>query len=334
MLRKNLKSGIKVAKTWFGKKYPIKVNYVTTYLCNFKCKYCNVKALSEKEMDTSKALKMIDALHKLGMEQITFIGGEPLLREDIGKLVSHTKKKNALTMVSTNGSLLKHRINDLKDLDVIAMCLNGPEEVHDRIRGRGSYDKVIEAIDIAKKNRINVILNCIIYGNNKENIDFVLNLAEEKGVLVDFQTVFKSSLSNADGKIINKLKINENEIKEIFKYILKKKKHRKNIINSVPCLKQIAKYGYFKINKCSVFKRSCAISPSGIVGNCYKHLYKEKSSNGTVIGWKKAFNNIKKPSCTKCEDGCYIEDNLLFSLNLSSIMNLLKVSKKAFENER
>ena len=86
MLRKNLKSGIKVAKTWFGKKYPIKVNYVTTYLCNFKCKYCNVKALSEKEMDTSKALKMIDALHKLGMEQITFIGGEPLLREDIGKL--------------------------------------------------------------------------------------------------------------------------------------------------------------------------------------------------------------------------------------------------------
>ncbi|MFH1642957.1 MAG: radical SAM protein [Nanoarchaeota archaeon] len=330
LLKKNIKSGIKVILSLFGKKYPIKVNFITTYKCNYECKYCNVKSLTEREMNTSEIKKMIDELHKVGMEQITFIGGEPLIRKDIGKLISYAKKKDILTLISTNGSLLKHRIKELKDLDVVALCLNGPKKVHDKIRGMGSYDEVIEAIDNAKKNNLNIILNCILYNKNKENIEHVLELAKEKSILVDFQTVFKSSLSNANNKQISYLKIKRKDIKEIFNYILKNKKQGNNIINSTPYLKQMAKYGNFSVNKCNVFKRSCAVSPSGIVGNCYKYL-QNKNNNGNTIGWENAFYNIKKPFCEKCEDGCYIEDNLLFSLNISSIMNLFKIGKKAFE---
>jgi len=330
IIKKNIYSGLKVVASLIGKRYPIKVNFIMTYACNYNCKYCDVKSLQERQMNTLEIFGMIDTFRKLGMEQITFIGGEPLLRNDIGDIISYARKKGVLTLVSTNGSLIEEKINDLEGLDIMAICLNGPKEVHDKIRGKGSYDDVIKSIGIAKKKNIKVILNSIIYYTNKEYIDFILNFADKNKVMVDFQAIFKSSLSNAGEIAINKLKLKRDDIKEIFSYIQKKKKKSKVIINSMPYLDQMAKKGYFSVRRCSVFGKSCAVSPSGIVGNCYNNLYNNKHNNGNKKGWEIAFNNIEKPNCKICEDGCYIEDNLLFSFNPRAILNLLKVGKKAF----
>lgn len=68
---------------------------------------------------------------------IAFSGGEPLLYKDCVSLVRHIKARRLPCIVLTNGVLLGRHAEGLVEsgLDAIAVSLDGPEAVHDEIRG-------------------------------------------------------------------------------------------------------------------------------------------------------------------------------------------------------
>lgn len=85
-----------------------KVTFLVTNKCNFKCKHCFVVAGScmKGEMSHEEKFKAIDNLKKLGVNKITFSGGEPLVEKDIFEYVKHTKNNNLNVGFLTNGLLL------------------------------------------------------------------------------------------------------------------------------------------------------------------------------------------------------------------------------------
>ena len=77
-------------------------------------------------------------------------GGEPFLRKDLAKIVAAFDCR--IVQIPSNGSLPNQmieqilRMKEIEDRDVvISLSLDGPREVHDKIRGKaGSYDQVWE----------------------------------------------------------------------------------------------------------------------------------------------------------------------------------------------
>ena len=84
---------------------------------------------------------------------ISLFGGEPLLYPDILPLVQDIKRRGLTCTVITNGGRLEAYARDFVEagIDSIAVSIDGPPDVHNRIRGKSdAYDKVaagVRAVD-------------------------------------------------------------------------------------------------------------------------------------------------------------------------------------------
>lgn len=124
--------------------YPAAMINITNR-CTLRCRHCfvfrdgNPNDPSE-EMETETMLARIAQLQtRHSIETMLWMGGEPLLRPDV--LVEGTKlfRQNTIT---TNGTL------DLIDLpgSLYVVSIDGPPEVNDAVRGKGSFDKVMKTL--------------------------------------------------------------------------------------------------------------------------------------------------------------------------------------------
>lgn len=163
------------------------VELAVTYDCNLRCDKCfALKWLNEEDkrdfMTIDEIKEMWDQAYKLGAVHVNITGGEPLMRRDIVEVVKALKPKRTLVSLVTTGIFLtEEKARELKKagLNTFQISLDSaiPSE-HDQYRGyKGSYDKVFNAVKIAKKVGINVILSTVITHQNVKT-DAIPNLLE------------------------------------------------------------------------------------------------------------------------------------------------------------
>lgn len=153
---------------FFAKRPPNDVNLYLTFECNLSCKMCpyfgecgmfaDKKPIpgAEPQLEIETYSKLANDLKK----NPTFYylsGGEPLLyRHGTANLIKELKKNNAMVALNTNGTLLAEQAEDLTiaGLDLLILSIDGPEEIHDRIRGtKGTFRKAVEGLKMMKSVR-------------------------------------------------------------------------------------------------------------------------------------------------------------------------------------
>lgn len=132
--------------------------WTATNRCNLNCKFCFGKE-DKKELNTTKAKRLINRLKNQGIKYFIFSGGEPLLRRDIFMLVEYAKKLGMKTILHTNGILVNKK--NAKKLsahfDAINLPIDGACEKTNALIGRGSLKHTLEVLDIlAKKCEIRI----------------------------------------------------------------------------------------------------------------------------------------------------------------------------------
>ncbi|MEJ2241594.1 MAG: radical SAM protein [Candidatus Bathyarchaeota archaeon] len=191
-----MKTGQIVAKTLSAfvkfkvkKSIPLFASYNVTGRCNMRCIFCNWWKNEIPELSTKKALEAIDTVCGLGVPFFDLSGGEPLLRKDLATLAKRATDHGCLVSMNTNGTLLNEkRIKELTNvLDMVVVSLDGPKEVHDKIRGvSGTFDRAINAIKLLKENGMKVGVNSVV---TPWNIDFLPKFIEELHEIVDFAQI-------------------------------------------------------------------------------------------------------------------------------------------------
>ncbi|MEK6528804.1 MAG: PqqD family peptide modification chaperone [Nitrospirota bacterium] len=126
-----------------------------TLACNLRCKHCLVNAGTElKDELTAKEIKnLVDEAIELGTNRFYITGGEPFIKDDIFELIRYiTLEKDRELIIQTNATLFDDKkILLLKELKtpklIIQVSLEGPNsEIHDKLRGKGSFDRAVEGI--------------------------------------------------------------------------------------------------------------------------------------------------------------------------------------------
>jgi GTP 3',8-cyclase len=150
--------------------------------CNYRCSYCmpldRYEWIDRKEILTFEEIARLATLFVgLGVEKIRLTGGEPLVRQNLDRLVGKLSAIQGLKdlCLTTNGALLGEKIQSLKlaGLQRINVSLDSldPDKFR-QITKRGDLDKVLEGIFAAKSHGLNPIkLNAVIErGVNDEDI--------------------------------------------------------------------------------------------------------------------------------------------------------------------
>ncbi len=135
------------------RRVPFSTYFAVTDRCPFKCPHCSYGSHMAGHMDTKQALEAIEQIKSIGTITIGFTGGEPLLREDIAKLVEATGDTNCI-MFSTGHRLTKGLAENLNKYGLSCLTIgleSDNSEDHDTIRGvRGSFDEGIKAIELSQ----------------------------------------------------------------------------------------------------------------------------------------------------------------------------------------
>lgn len=192
-----------------------------TSKCNMACEFC-FGPEKQKELSTQGALKKIEQFKKQGSTSLVFTGGEPLLRNDIVKLVKYAKQQNLYTILHTNGLLLKKELLDkLEDwLDQINLPLDGySEATHSLMRQKGHFQRVINCLDLLKNRKIRVIISTVV---TKINKDFIPKINKVIPKDVYKWRIFQFSPLGRAARVADKYGISDDEFERIASQIKNK----------------------------------------------------------------------------------------------------------------
>ncbi len=115
----NIKSAVKILYNLLVRKAPFDAQVIVTRRCNLRCGYCSEFDQTSPLVPREELERRIDALHRLGVVHITFLGGEPLLHPDIAALVRYAHRRSPIVSMTTNGKLLTRRL--IEDLNAAGL---------------------------------------------------------------------------------------------------------------------------------------------------------------------------------------------------------------------
>jgi MoaA/NifB/PqqE/SkfB family radical SAM enzyme len=155
---------------------PTFVQLRVTNLCNLRCKMCGQwgdtgiyradgfsASATDGEKERQRIFELIGARRQLeladyvrlldeiapGKPIISLFGGEPFLYPDVIPLIREIKARDLTCTIITNGGRLAPHARELVEIgiDSVAVSIDGPPEVHNRIRGqKDSFEKAAAGV--------------------------------------------------------------------------------------------------------------------------------------------------------------------------------------------
>lgn len=152
--------------------------------CNLRCKGCYAGDYSKKDgMSFDLMNRIITEAKELGIHFITISGGEPFLWPHLFDILN-----NHLDMafqIYTNGTFIDARVaNKLAEVGnaVPAISIEGAEEDTDRRRGKGVYQKIMNAMDNLNKKGVIFGFSATVGKYNVDDLtseDFINKMIEK-----------------------------------------------------------------------------------------------------------------------------------------------------------
>ncbi len=279
---------------------PHNIEFEITTACNYGCLhcYCNAGKKSVVELTTEEIKNVIDQLIEAEAELLDIVGGEPLLREDIFEILYYGRSRGLKMLMNTNASLASRElVKKLKEVVpdlLVGVSLDGPTpEVHEFVRGKGTFEKTMNGINNFLNAGFDVTLLFVVNRENYKYIDDMINLAEKLGtnLYVDrFVPVGR-------GKIFKDRLL---PTREMVEYVAEKLKAYKGNVEL-----------YIEENilgeECTAGRTHASILVDGNVVPCGHFRYNPEFYMGNVrnerfkVIWEKYNNQILLPNvCAKC----------------------------------
>ena len=147
-----------------------------TLACCFSCKYCGSSGGTARpdELSTEECLVIADQLSGLGCRRVSLIGGEVFMRSDWDAIVSRLTSKGIRVAIITNGFLFTpHLLKRIKAVNIesVAISLDGPEDIHDKYRQAGSYQRAKSAMQALTAAGIPVSLISTLNHENVQHLN-------------------------------------------------------------------------------------------------------------------------------------------------------------------
>jgi MoaA/NifB/PqqE/SkfB family radical SAM enzyme len=187
---------------------PDVVQIPLTNRCNLKCRMCSIPQGKKGELSREEIFDLIKQAGAWGIREAILTGGEPFLREDLFEICDYSRSQGIRSVVTTNGTAITSEMARQAvscGLGHLHFSLDGLEESHDLMRGKGSFRKSIEAIKLFEGLRRrqdrgpSLGVACTVMDHNLEDLPGLLEYADSLGVdVINFQPLLKDNTNTPD----------------------------------------------------------------------------------------------------------------------------------------
>ena len=178
-----------------------------TNRCNLSCKHCfddrHNKDGENLAIDIIE--KIVKDAKNLSIDHISFTGGEPTIHPEFMKIVKVVSEAGLKFGFVTNGlsftAIYEELLAYCSMISSITFSLDGANKItHEKIRGKGTYHRVMKAISICVVKDIPFTINTVILSYNRNELDDIAKLAMKLGSLgLRFGHHIATPMSKSDG---------------------------------------------------------------------------------------------------------------------------------------
>lgn len=183
---------------------PDQVHLSVTDRCFLPCAHCDIWRNKTPDLPEATWLDVLDQLGGwLGKASVNFVGGEPLLRRDLERLMARATTLGFTVSFNTNGWLLDDRRADAlaeAGAGIAYLSMDGfRAETVDRSRGRaGTHARLIEVCDrLDKRPNPRVVIACILHAENAAEVPDLLAWVKDRGYELVVQPLYQNFGNNA-----------------------------------------------------------------------------------------------------------------------------------------
>jgi len=250
------------------------VQWHLTERCNLKCSHCYQSGFAGEELSRAEIVSVIDEIVEMlqawqkayGLDflpSFNVTGGEPFLRRDLFDILGEMHAKDFATYLLTNGTLVdEERAAVLAEMGVkgVQVSIEGPPEIHDSIRGAGSFEASRRGVSHLLAAGLKVTLNATLSKINADRFDEMINIAGELGVQ---RLGFSRLVPSGRGLGLLDQMIEPERLREIYRDIFAHPVEGLEIVTGDPVASQML--GGAKIDDCGPIAASgCAAGVSGL----------------------------------------------------------------------
>ncbi|MCP5060199.1 MAG: radical SAM protein [bacterium] len=177
-----------------------------TNRCNLSCGHCfSGRHGGRDDLSVELLERILEEARPLGFDVVSFTGGEPTIHREFGRVIELTCSAGYRFGCVSNGAhfsrtlqaLLAHRDR----LDTVTFSVDGATEAtHDRLRGAGSFRRVMQAISTCFMRDIPFSMNMAVTAHNQHELERMVECATRLGSRgVRFGHLMPSPLTTAKG---------------------------------------------------------------------------------------------------------------------------------------
>lgn len=316
-----------------------------TNRCNSRCIMCQIPQIQDNgEMTTEELKELISDAKNIHPNSIVFSGGEPLLRKDLFELISFANQYKINTCLTSNGTLVDDKIAkrlSASGIGVVNISIEGPQDIHDSLRDRGSFTKAIQALENLSRYKIETTIATVVCKQNYNFLPYIMELAHQFGVTtVKFQPFSEIFLiKKEERKNFFTSQNTLEEIKQSIEEVIELSKEYKIATNPANYLYSIPVYlcglwQEYSHNSCSALWGSCPISAEGDVHLCWvlsdRILGNVKKTKLSKIWNSDEHNRLRqlaiREGCSGCLMSCYD-----YNFGKYGLRQLLSLKAKKFK---
>lgn len=170
--------------------------------CNLSCKHCYQGESKTNDLELSKFDRVVNEFEEMGGLRLIVSGGEPLLHPQFGEINQLMRERAFRSILLTNGILIDEDFASNNNFNEVQVSLDGTEEGHDYLRGRGSFVKTTEALKLLQEKDIPISIASMVHA---KNLDEFANLAK---LVSDLDAVSWSiDVPSSSGRLIENSKL-------------------------------------------------------------------------------------------------------------------------------
>ena len=221
-----------------------------TERCNLRCKHCYQTGKAIDEMSLPEIVEMTGEIadtiaawkETYGIEyapSFNVTGGEPFLRNDLFEIIAEITKRGFDAYLLTNGILMdRNKARNLFNLGVkgVQVSIEGPEAVHESIRGKGSFSGSLHGVKHLLDAGLKVTLNTTLSRVNANYFMDLIGLASNLGV---HRLGFSRLVPSGQGEAMLKDMLSSDEILDLYRKIFSVDTGSLEIVTGDPVASQL-----------------------------------------------------------------------------------------------
>jgi radical SAM protein with 4Fe4S-binding SPASM domain len=179
-------SEIPIQKGIFSNPSPIpSLRYLELQItdrCNLQCRHCYIGDGLHQDLSIGQIQRVLKGFEEIQGLRLLISGGEPLLHPHFWEINDMLRNHGFRSVLLSNGTRITKEIAQRLRVHEVQMSLDGMKEGHESLRGKGTFGKVLKAIDYLQEAHIRVSVATMIHQKNLKEFDQLASLLQFKGI--------------------------------------------------------------------------------------------------------------------------------------------------------